>query len=166
MVANFVPLVAVMARGAISVAVATQPAKNLNWSVNPEVPHVPNNETFAHDSGLSNAVQLCAARRMDDAPVSPVTSTLGQNRAAYYRYAVAGHSPDPRRYPSLQPRRSSMVNGENHRSGGVYRSGSNCLSTSQRESAGASWCAAMITVIYIISAAFSKSAWGFLLHLT
>lgn len=30
----------------------------------------------------------------------------------------------------------------------------------------ASWCAAMITVIYIISAAFSKSAWGFLLHLT
>src|SRR5690625_7959863 len=82
MVANFVPLVAVMARGAISVAVATQPAKNLNWSVNPEVPHVPNNETFAHDSGPSNAVQLCAARRVDDAPVSPVTSTPGQNRAA------------------------------------------------------------------------------------
>lgn len=30
----------------------------------------------------------------------------------------------------------------------------------------ASWCAAMVTVIYIISAAFSKSAWGFLLHLS
>src|SRR5690625_5439395 len=111
-----------MARGAISVAVATQPAKNLNWSVNPEVPHVPNNETFAHDSGLSNTVHLCAARRMDDASVSPVTSTLGQNRAAYYRYAFAGHSPSPRRSPSLQPRRSSMLSGEHHRSGVVYRS--------------------------------------------
>src|SRR5690554_151219 len=30
----------------------------------------------------------------------------------------------------------------------------------------ASWCAAIITILYIISVAFSKSAWGFLLHLS
>src|SRR5690554_151218 len=131
MAGSSVPPVAATAPGAISVEAATQHVKNPNWSVNPEVPHVSTYEALAHDSGLPDAVQLCAARPVDDAPISPATPTLGQDRTAYYRYLAAGHGTDSRRPAALQPRRPPMADGQNHCTGGVYHSRGGGLSSFQ-----------------------------------